>query len=931
MSHRRHAFWGKKIDKRILEFIVLTLISCVSLLPIMASAQGAAIRLQAKDPSMAASKTFSSQSQALAIIAFSDVDVSHPLNKTITEARSRGFVSGNLDGTFAPDRSINRAELVTMVIASLIKNPQGANCFTDVHDEWFASRVCEAKRRGLVSGYPDGTFQPFNNINFAEAAQIITKAHGVLIPLENQSESWFASAVQSLTNLKAIPSTIDRVDEKISRAETAELIFRVVSPDASRSTKSLANLTAPLPTISSCIELSDKVTMLRYKNSIANKNTRTMILEFDAAARLQVNDESESADAAAGSTAQPDAAPPMAKSEAGALSNNESGGSGGAADYSTTNVQVAGVDEADVIKNDGEFIYMVSGKTVRIVKAYQPSEMSQVSKLELSDKNFTPTEIYAYGNKLVVLGTTNYTTAEQSTENGAVNSRAKMMIYPPYYRSRAKVFVIDMSNKANLREERSVEFDGQTLSSRRINDHIYLVVNKTPEYQIMYSPTSEIISPEEIQNLIPMYKDSRLAKDMPVAGCASVHFVPDFEQINFMTIASINVVNPAAPIRKEVVMGGGENIYASTNNLYVASTRYEYPAVGLFDTIVGVAAEEKTRITQLQLKGGDIVVGTVGEVPGRLLNQFSMDEDSDSFRVATTIGQRWSGRGPTTRSTNNIYILNRSNLAEQLGALKNLAPGETIYSVRFLGDRAYMVTFKKIDPFFVLDLSDDRNPRVLGELKIPGYSDYLHPIDDTHILGFGKDAIDPSELERSRIGWWNDTMDFAWYQGMKVAVFDVTDVKNPKLQHNLIIGDRGTESELLHNHKALFYDKTRGLIAFPVTVHQIKDKSQGNDSTGGAAYGDPVFQGAYVLKLDLGKSFEVVGRITHVPASAWESSNYLPYDQSQLFIQRILSIGNYLYTVSLGRIRASDITNFEEIKSLDLDYDNNQGGWGWIE
>jgi uncharacterized secreted protein with C-terminal beta-propeller domain len=145
-----------------------------------------------------------------------------------------------------------------------------------------------------------------------------------------------------------------------------------------------------------------------------------------------------------------------------------------------------------------------------------------------------------------------------------------------------------------------------------------------------------------------------------------------------------------------------------------------------------------------------------------------------------------------------------------------------------MGDRGYMVTFKKVDPLFVIDLKDPRSPKILGALKIPGYSDYLHPYDENHIIGFGKDT--------------EEVGNGAFYQGMKIAVFDVTDVTNPIEMFKENIGDRGTDSELLRNHKALLFSKDKNLLAFPVTVMEVKNKNKA-DKESIFQYGEFAFQG----------------------------------------------------------------------------------------
>jgi uncharacterized secreted protein with C-terminal beta-propeller domain len=231
----------------------------------------------------------------------------------------------------------------------------------------------------------------------------------------------------------------------------------------------------------------------------------------------------------------------------------------------------------------------------------------------------------------------------------------------------------------------------------------------------------------------------------------------------------------------------------------------------------------------------------------------------------------------------------------------------------------------------VIDTSDPKLPKVLGKLKIPGYSDYLHPYDENHIIGFGKEAVDPTELEQS--GFNNNSFDFAWYQGMKIALFDVTDVANPTMMFKETIGDRGTSSELLYNHKALMYDKARNLFAFPVEVSELTPEQKADTSRQSSAYGEPVFQGAYVYTLDLTNGFQLKGKIKHydgdypttcscpmiggVPSNNCTSC-YSSLNQNDV-IKRIIYIGDYLYTISDGKVKATKRDTMEEAKALKLD------------
>ncbi|CAK4820236.1 unnamed protein product, partial [Aphanomyces euteiches] len=214
-----------------------------------------------------------------------------------------------------------------------------------------------------------------------------------------------------------------------------------------------------------------------------------------------------------------------------------------------------------------------------------------------------------------------------------------------------------------------------------------------------------------------------------------------------------------------------------------------------------------------------------------------MDEYGGYFRIATTTGEAWRNDEQTTK--NNVYVLNEA--LEITGKLENLAPGERIYSTRFMGNRAYIVTFKQVDPLFVIDLTHPQAPKVLGSLKIPGFSDYLHPYDENHIIGFGKDTVEMSNGNGGIAGVGSTT---AFYQGMKIALFDVTDVSHPIEMFKESIGDRGTDSELLHNPKALLFNKEKGLLAFPVTLMKIdpNSKEQPALNNPSPAYGQFAYQ-----------------------------------------------------------------------------------------
>ncbi len=636
-----------------------------------------------------------------------------------------------------------------------------------------------------------------------------------------------------------------------------------------------------------------------------------------------------------------DIAPMAATLEDSSTGAGESQKSG---DFSETNVQVEGVDEADIVKTDGEYIYTISGQyggvfyayedskdasqpegpKLVITKAYPATDMNVVGEIEFGE--FSPQEIFIEGDMLMVFGYT-HQTFDRPVPVPMEGLAREAMIYPAYM-SFMTVKLFDISDRSSPQEVRTLDFEGNYVSSRKIGDTVYFIVNSYPRYEILEDSPGGII---------PLYRDSNEGEDFESAcGCTDVvHFEPiDAQQ--FITVVAMSISDPTAEVSKDVIVGSGQNIYMSLDNLFIAETDYPDFVPGVFTVPVavdiGVAEVEQT--TETDSSGPDdepvpdepnddegvpepvpqeerevntnvhkfsldgMAISYVGymNVPGTVLNQFSMDENDGFFRIATTRQPSWWG-GSGNR-TNNVYVFDSA--LQRVGSLEGLAPGETIYSARFMGDRGYLVTFKKIDPFFVMDLSDPSNPRVLGKLKIPGYSDYLHPYDENHIIGIGKDTI-PAEEET----WGRD---FSWHQGVKIAIFDVTDVENPVEMDKVVIGDRGTDSEALRTHKAFLFDREKNLLVIPILLAELtEEQKQGEDWQ----YGDYVYQGAYVYDISLEGGLQLKGRITHVEDQEdFLKSGY--YFYSNRSITRSLYINHLLYTISDTMIKANLIEDLDE-------------------
>lgn len=538
----------------------------------------------------------------------------------------------------------------------------------------------------------------------------------------------------------------------------------------------------------------------------------------------------------------------------------------GASDFSDTNVQVAGVDEADIVKTDGDYIYYIRSSSNQIgISKVDGERIIQTSKLDLTE-GFAAKEMYYNKDRLIVIGSTDrpYYLAEPML------SRSKQTSYRSG--SSLKVLIYDVSNRMKPIEERTIELEGYYITSRLIEDNFYLVAKQDFYMDYLENPT----------DFLPTLFDSSMGGERLI-GYDEIRYFPGSVESNLLIMLGLDISEKDKETDIDVYLGSGQSVYVSHQNMYVAYTSYDYyydSENSGSDEFYYPVYESNTEVFKFEIDNGKSVYKGKGKVPGIILNQFSMDEDQGYFRIATTTGDSW--RTDEKTSKNNVYVLDE-NLGI-VGKLEGLAPTEKIYSVRFMGDRAYMVTFRQVDPFYVIDMTDPMMPQVLGYLKIPGFSDYLHPYDENHIIGFGKDTAESK---------WGTSI-----EGMKIGLFDVTDVENPIEEDTITIGVRGSFSELLDNHKALLFSKEKSLMAFPITVMQENADNWSSFE----------FQGAYFYQIDPDKGFELKGKVTHLSSLDYISSGDYWYD-SEKNIRRIIYIGDYLYTLSDYQIQAHDIDN----------------------
>lgn len=515
--------------------------------------------------------------------------------------------------------------------------------------------------------------------------------------------------------------------------------------------------------------------------------------------------------------------------------------------HSTTNIQVAGVDEADTVKvDDRGYMYVLSGNTIFILKAYPPTQAEVVSRIVISD--LYPVGIFVNGDKLAILG----------------SEYRLPTIYDIYYVADIKTFVkvYDVNDPSHPLLDRDLTISGSYFNSRMIGNHVYFVASKAA-----YLVNDTLYLPE-------INSDGKIIQ---IAPTEIRYFNATDDYYQYTTFVAINMQNKTeSPVYLPIMLGGTCNMYVSLTNMYVTYRSWDWNG--------------NTTIYRIHMQGSNMTCEAKGTVPGHERNQFSMDEYGDYFRIETTTWtQNWS-------TQTNLYVLDM-NLSI-VGHLEGLAPGENFHSARFMGDRAYFVTFKKTDPLFVINLSQPTNPSVLGELHIPGYSDYLHPYDETHLIGVGKHTVEAEEG------------DFAWYQGIKISLFDVSNVTNPIQMSNVTIGDRGSDSPVLYDHKAFLFDRSKSLLIIPILEAEINPSKYPGEIPP-HAYGEPVWQGAYVFDVSLFHGFVLKGRITHL------KSGMNIYEESY-WIKRSLYIEDVLYTISNREVKLNRLDDLYPIMEIEL-------------
>jgi uncharacterized secreted protein with C-terminal beta-propeller domain len=539
----------------------------------------------------------------------------------------------------------------------------------------------------------------------------------------------------------------------------------------------------------------------------------------------------------------------------------------GVPSFTGTNVQVQGVDEPDRVKTDGTHLFVSTQDSVAIINAYPPNSTSVLSNITFPNTTVLGLEITP--DRLMVIG----------QKNGA-SPAVELVLY-------------DVSDLTSPKAVQNSTIPGTYVSARLADGYVYAVIQQ---------PSYVFNGQGNATGVMPVAYENGAKADLPAT---TVYYSGNAAQISYYTVIPSISMSTGQENDKTVLTGPSATVYVSTSNIYVVYTNYPdlFSTHGILgDVYTGgqVTASDlqqvqNSTVLRVAYSAGSVTVAASGVVPGSVLNQFSLDEYNGYFRVAT--GRFAMVSGSLTRS-DDVYVLDLG--MHQLAALTNIAPGENIYAVRFVGDTGYVVTFEQIDPLFVISFSDMTHPTITSALKVSGYSDYLHPLPGGYLIGVGKDAVQSS------------MQNVAYYTGLKLSLFRVFDNGTSTQVSKLVIGDRGTDSPVLNDHLAFTFDSTRNITVIPLTLYVVS----GNQTTCSGCpppYGDPVWQGVYVIKVtDAG--FHILGKVSQYPVG----QNFGDSPNSSLQIDRSVVIGDYLYTISQSEVMVSALSSFSMVSVVQL-------------
>jgi uncharacterized secreted protein with C-terminal beta-propeller domain len=537
------------------------------------------------------------------------------------------------------------------------------------------------------------------------------------------------------------------------------------------------------------------------------------------------------------------------------------------ADFSGTNVQEAGVDEPDIMKTDGTTMFAVSGSTVQALNV----SGGGASKRGSITVTGSGSQLLLAGDRLLVIGAGDAPGTALPIYPGEANR-----MVPAWAPQGVVLTLLDVSDPSAMKVVETLRLEG-SLVSARITDRSVRVVISTPPELPPVAPASgdgvvsgivtalrnrRAVEKTNAEAWLPTYAVDRAGQpgeERPLVECTDVSRPAAFSGLGMVTVATLDLNKGVTPVDTDAIQTDGQIVYGSQKSLYVTTTRWSGAAVSSFESEAGTSTEihrfDTSAADSTEYRGS-------GKVDGHLLSQWSMSESEGVLRVASTTDQTWSNTG-TTESESYVTTLDvGSEGLTPRARVGGLGRGERIYAVRFMGNTGYVVTFRQTDPLYVIDLSDPGHPRMQGELKIPGYSAYLHPVGEGLLLGVGQDADSGGRT-----------------QGTQVSLFDVSEPSAPKRVAQRTFPGAWSEAE--SNHHAFLHWPASGLTVIPM---------QGPNPDG------TYTSRAVAMTVKPGEDIRELGNIVHAPNGGGE----MP-------IQRSAVVGDALYTLSQGGVAADSL------------------------
>ncbi|MDG2300754.1 MAG: beta-propeller domain-containing protein [Acidimicrobiales bacterium] len=532
-------------------------------------------------------------------------------------------------------------------------------------------------------------------------------------------------------------------------------------------------------------------------------------------------------------------AEPESTSGSGPVSGSSDAGGSGDDSYTGTNVQEVGVDEPDIIKTDGSRILIVNNGVLSHIEI-EGSQGTKTDQIEISDG--WGHELFISGNRALLFtnGGGYDDVVIMETSSSESEDMAEMSVMPGFYIPMAHVIEIDLSDPYNLQIIGEMKIEGQYLSARLVGGTVRMAINSAPnqlEWVYPSSPGSEdratrfnkeLIDETTIEDWTPRFTLTKgeTTSSGSLLACEDLHRPESFSGFDVVSVLSFNIADGLTEGSGVGVLASGQTVYSSLDRFYVATSKWMEAEISEEDFdewsesySTDVHAFSISTDAPAQYSASGIVQGT-------LLNQFSMDEHDGYLRIITTTGSPWNDRNLSESQL--VVFEEQESVLKKIGQAGGLGKGESLYSARLLDDIGFAVTFRQIDPFYVLDLSDPTDPEIVGELKIPGFSTYLHPIDENYVVGIGQNATDEGRV-----------------LGLKVSLFDVSDKTDPRETATWTMNDANSPAEW--DHRAFqIYGQT---IILPVQSWSGK------------------VNGAVLLEIGEGK-ISYVGEVTHETESS---------------------------------------------------------------